>query len=120
MQPNSEQSETADELSLTFYAAYQQHGEQRRYLGDGAGHVRLYKDVEKLREYLALNLSPADLERTVIHPIAGMIAVPELDAVDQFAMTPISTTPLLEAAPTAGELLAERTSRKRHKPKGAR
>lgn len=117
MQDN-EYPQPQDELSLTFYAAYQQHGEQRRYLGDGAGHVRLYKDAEKLREYLAQNLSPADLERTIIHPIAGMIAVPEFDTVDQFAMTPISTMPLLEAAPTAGELLAERTSRKRHKPKG--
>ena len=107
-----------DELSLTFHAAYQQHGKIKKYLGDGAGHVRLFKDPELLSDYLAAHLSPADFARTVIHPVTGLIAVPEPDQTGG-ALVPI-TTLYPPTVPTAGELLHELKTRKRHKPKGER
>jgi hypothetical protein len=119
MSQDQEPIEVGNELNLTFYAAYQQHGEVKKYLGDGAGHVRLFKDPELLRNYLEQYLSPEDMARTVIHPVQGLIAVPEPDK-DGGALVPI-TTLWPPTVPTAGELLHEiKTGRKRHKPKGAR
>ncbi len=119
MQQSEEKIEGGNELNLTFYAAYQQDGPvKKRYLGDGAGHVRLFKDPNLLLDYLKAYLSPDDLLRTIIHPVQGLIAVPEPDK-SGGALVPI-TTLYPPTVPTAGELLAEKTGRKRHKPKGAR
>lgn len=105
--------------ALQFYAAYQQHGEVKKYLGDGAGHIRLFKDRDLLENYLAHYLTPDDLALTVVHSVDGLIAVPEPDNTGS-ALVPISTLALEAGAPSEVELLVERVKRHRHKAKGAR
>lgn len=115
---NKEEVQSVSKNVLEFFVAYQQVGNQKRYLGNGKGGVRLFKERENLEAYLREKLTPFDFERTVIHSVTGNFAVPEPD--DQRpAMVPITTLFPDNAPPTAEDLLKEVVkARKRHKPRG--
>lgn len=94
--------------ALIFWVAYQPNGEQKNYLGNGKGHVRLFKTEQAVKDYLEPLLTPEQMAVTVIHSVEGKIAVPEPE---QKKPMPISTL-AVDIAPGVQEQLKDLLKRK--------
>lgn len=63
---------------LQFWVAYiPGEGEKKNYLSDGKGNLRVFKSEEALRGWLKPQLRPEVYEMVVVHPVQGMIALPD-------------------------------------------
>ena len=96
---------------LVFWVAYQPNGELKNYLGDGQGHIRLFKSEQALRDFITPLLTPEELAKTIIHPVNGNFVVPEPE---EKKPLPIHTL-ALQTMPTAMELLNNYKKRRRSK-----
>ena len=63
---------------LQFWVTYiPGEGEKKNYLSDGKGNLRLFKSEDALRKWLKPQLRKEVYEMVVVHPLQGMIALPD-------------------------------------------
>lgn len=97
-----------DNDGLVFWVAYQEQGEKKHYLGDGKGHVRLFKSKAAIEAFLESALTPVELASTIIHSVTGQIVVPEPEP----QAPPLISTLIVDFPPTIHEQLTELLKRK--------
>lgn len=109
---------------LLFWVAYMPgEGNEKKYLSDGKGNLRIYKTEGKMRKYLEENLPQSDYEKVVVHSVQGQIVLPEDETALQQAPAPTATSPLrlpintlaADMVPTAMDLLRNYKPRRRKK-----
>jgi len=92
-----------EQNELTFWVCYRiDEAGKYNYLGDGKGHIRLFKSEEALSKFLDEN--KVDKENVFTHAIKGLFAVPEPEIKPEAIKL---YSPKVALPPSAQEQLAE-------------
>lgn len=96
-----------EQNELTFWVCYKKDEAGKcNYLGDGEGHIRLFKEEQKVKDFLGfpdLTIEEIEKKGVYIHSIKGLFAVPEPEIKQEQIKLLIPSTPL---PPSASEVLA--------------
>lgn len=79
--PEPEHEEEQKAVNTQLWAAYmpfidEDGKEKKNYLGDGSGHLRLFRSERELRDWLEPQMDPTLYASVVVHPIEAKLALP--------------------------------------------